>query len=117
MSPQPGEALVCLITAPRDAARPIASALVETGLAACVNVAPLVHSIYRWEGRVHHDEEALLVVKSTRSAFARIEGLLDEIHPYDTFELVALDIAAGSQPYLAWIGASVAAPGGDASDA
>lgn len=105
--PQTCDAILSLITTPRAHARPIASALLEERLGACVNIVPLVESLYWWEGKIEHDEEALLVVKTTRAAVARIEALLSTIHPYENFELVALDVVAGSPPYLEWIASSV----------
>jgi periplasmic divalent cation tolerance protein len=104
---QAPDAVVCLITTPQADARSIASTVIDKQLAACVNIVPLVHSLYRWEGRVEHDEEALLVVKTTRAATPRLDELLRAIHPYETFELIALDVVAGSHPYLEWIGSSV----------
>jgi len=104
---QAPDAVVCLVTAPQPSAHSIASAIVEERLAACVNIVPLVQSLYRWEGEVRRDEEALLVVKTTRPAVSELDDLLRTIHPYDTFELIALDVVAGSHPYLDWIGGSV----------
>lgn len=101
------EAVVCLVTAPPADASSIASAVLDGRLAACVNIVPLVRSLYRWEGRVEQDEEALLVVKTTRAAVPELDELLRTIHPYDTFELIALDVVAGSRPYLDWIAGSV----------
>ena len=105
------DAVVCLVTTPPDQARPIADALVERELVACVNIVARVQSVYRWKGAVEHDDEALLVEKTTRAALPALEAALGELHPYETFELVALDVAGGSAEYLAWIGASVALPG------
>lgn len=104
--------VVCLVTTPPDHARPIAETLVEREVAACVNIAAGVHSIYRWNGAVEHDEEALLVIKTTRDAVPALNDALRELHPYETFELVALDVAGGSPDYLEWIGRSVALPEG-----
>lgn len=104
---QASEAVVCLITTPQADAGAIASSLIDEQLAACVNIVPLVHSLYMWEGRLEQNDEALLVVKTTRPAVARLDALLRTIHPYDTFELISLDIVAGSHPYLEWIGKSV----------
>jgi periplasmic divalent cation tolerance protein len=104
------DTVVSLVTAPQADARSIASTLVERRLAACVNIVPLVQSLYRWEGRVEQDTEALLIVKTTLAALPSIDELLREIHPYDVFELVALDVAGGSFPYLAWIAGSVDPP-------
>jgi periplasmic divalent cation tolerance protein len=108
MSERPADAVVCLVTTPPSVAAPIAHAIVEHGLAACVNVVPLVRSVYRWEGELKDDEEALLVVKTTRPSVPELDSLLREIHPYDTYELVSLEIADGSLPYLEWIADSVA---------
>jgi len=102
--------VVCLVTTPPDQARPIAEALVARGLAACVNIVAGVQSVYRWKGAVEHDEEALLVVKTTRDAVAALDDALAQLHPYETFELVALDIAGGAPGYLDWIGESVSPP-------
>lgn len=99
--------VVCLVTAPPERAREIADAIVGERLAACVNVIPQVHSVYRWEGEVAHDDESLLIVKTTRAAVPALEAALTRLHPYDTFELVAFDIATGAAPYLAWIHESV----------
>jgi periplasmic divalent cation tolerance protein len=107
IEPHASETVVCLVTTPQANARQIASAMVDEELAACVNVVPLVHSVYRWKGKVEQDDEALLVVKTTRAAVARLDELLREIHPYENFELVALDVLAGSRSYLEWIGSSV----------
>ncbi|HEY8302959.1 MAG TPA: divalent-cation tolerance protein CutA [Solirubrobacteraceae bacterium] len=101
------DAVVCLVTAPRAHGHPIATAMIDEGLAACVNVVPSVDSVYRWEGKVERSEESLLVVKTTRAAVRRIDELLRAVHPYDTFELVVLDVLGGSHPYLAWIAESV----------
>ena len=103
-------AVVCLVTTPPDQAGRIAGALVERGLVACVNIVTGVQSVYRWKGAVEHDEEALLVIKTTRDAVGAVDESLGELHPYETYELVALDVAGGATAYLEWIGDSVAAP-------
>jgi len=103
-----GDALVVLVTTPDvEAAAGLARALVEARLAACGNVVPGLRSIYRWEGRVHDEPEALLILKTTR---ARFEALRDEVlrrHPYQVPEVLALPVEAGSAPYLAWLAGQV----------
>jgi periplasmic divalent cation tolerance protein len=106
------DAVVCFVTTPPDQARPIAEALVARELVACVNIIAQVQSVYRWKGVVEHDDEALLVIKTTRAAIRSLDAALAELHPYETFELVALDVAGGSADYLAWIGDCVAPPRG-----
>ncbi len=93
-----------LVTAPSaEVAASIARTLVEERLAACGNVLPEVRSIYRWEGQLHEDAEALLVLKTTR---ARLDALRDRVlalHPYDVPEVLALPVEAGSAAYLGWL--------------
>jgi periplasmic divalent cation tolerance protein len=89
-----------------DAER-IARALVERGLAACVNVVPAVTSIYRWKGKVERDEERLLVIKTRAERFAALRQALVSLHPYEVPEAIALPITAGHQPYLEWLDESV----------
>lgn len=85
----------------------IGRALVEQGLAACVNVLPEVTSVYRWEGEMSVDGEALAMVKTTRERVPAVCGRVAELHPYDLPECIALDVVAGSQRYLGWVQESV----------
>jgi periplasmic divalent cation tolerance protein len=98
------DALVVLVTAPTpERAAEIARALVEERLAACGNVVQGVRSIYRWEGKVHEDAEALLVLKTTRARFDALRDRVLALHPYEVPEVIALPVEAGSARYLAWI--------------
>jgi periplasmic divalent cation tolerance protein len=90
-----------------DAER-IARALVERGLAACVNVVPGVVSVYRWKGAVERGEELLLVIKTRAERLGALRDALVELHPYELPELIALPVAFGHAPYLAWIDESTA---------
>lgn len=98
------QAIVVLITAgSRKTAHAIARALVVERLAACVNVLPRIRSTYRWKGRVVNDAEWMLLAKSRRSRFTALAARVRELHPYEVPEIVALEIAAGSAPYLHWL--------------
>lgn len=103
-----GDVLVVLVTTPTaEVAADLARALVEARLAACGNVVPGLRSIYRWEGAVQDEPEALLLLKTTRDRF---EALRDEVlrrHPYQVPEVVALPVEAGSAAYLDWVRAQV----------
>jgi periplasmic divalent cation tolerance protein len=100
------DALVVLVTCPTpERAAEIARALVEERLAACGNVVPGLRSIYRWEGKVQDDAEALLVLKTTRARFEALRERVLALHPYEVPEVIALSVEAGSAPYLAWIAA------------
>ncbi len=77
----------------------IAAALVEERLAACVNVLPGCRSVYRWEGEVQSDDEALMMVKTSSEGFAALERRVAELHPYDVPEIIAVDLTAVSASY------------------
>lgn len=84
----------------------VATALLEERLAACVNRLPGIKSLYRWEGRVTHDDEILLLIKTQADLFDRLEQTIKKLHPYETPEIVAIPLVAGSAGYLDWIGES-----------
>lgn len=88
-------------------ARTIATALVEQGLAACVNVVPGIESIYRWQGRVEHGNELLLIIKTRSERYAELEQAIVALHPYELPEIVAVPLASGLPAYLGWIDSSL----------
>ena len=85
----------------------IARALVTERLAACVNIVPAVHSIFRWEGKLVDEDEVLLLVKSSQAAFARLEARVGQLHSYDVPEIIAVDLARASQAYQAFLGRNI----------
>ncbi len=95
---------VVLITAPSgEVGVGIARDLVERGLAACVNIAQGVRSIYRWEGAIQDDREDLLVVKTAQARVAELICRVREVHPYTVPEIIVLPVVEGSESYLAWV--------------
>ncbi len=94
---------VVFVSIPREEAAPFARALVEERLAACVNIVPKMESFYRWEGKVLSDSEALLIVKTTKGRFDALRKYIEERHPYDLPEIVALPVSEGLPDYLAWV--------------
>ena len=92
------------VTAPsHEVATNIGRALVDGRLAACVNIIPGMHSIYRWQGKIEAAAEVVLIAKSRATLFEEIEKRIRELHPYDCPCIVAWPIEAGYQPYLDWI--------------
>jgi len=96
--------VIVLITVPSmEVGKQIARELVETRLAACVNILPGITSLYRWQGEVTEEDELLLVVKTQQALFDRLVELVTQHHPYDLPEVIALPIIAGLESYLTWI--------------
>ncbi|HUP20406.1 MAG TPA: divalent-cation tolerance protein CutA [Gemmatimonadota bacterium] len=95
---------VVLTTCPdAETARRLARTLVEERLAACGNVVPGLVSIYRWQGTVESAEECLLILKTRDDRVPALASRLDEIHPYDVPEMLALPVAAGADSYVRWV--------------
>lgn len=97
----PAQLVYC--SCPRSEAQALARTVVEQGLAACVNVLDGVQSIYRWQGELQHDEEALLLIKTRQSRLPALQATLLAAHPYELPEIIAVPIGAGHAPYLQWI--------------
>jgi periplasmic divalent cation tolerance protein len=99
--------VLILTTLPADAdAGAFAEALVDARLAACVNLLPVMESVYRWEGRVQRDSERQVILKTSRERVATLWRRVRELHPYDVPEFIVLPIVDGHDAYLRWIGES-----------
>jgi periplasmic divalent cation tolerance protein len=93
-----------------DTANALANGAVERRLAACVNILPAVASVYRWEGRVISETESTLLIKTTSECIPALKAFIEETHPYDTPELIVLDVTDGLPAYLAWVAAESKPP-------
>lgn len=102
------EARIVLTTlSDEQQAEKFAAALVDRHLAACINIVGPIRSIYRWKGKVEHETEFLLIIKTTSEQAARLEAAFKELHPYELPERIEVSVEGGSEPYLAWIAGEV----------
>jgi periplasmic divalent cation tolerance protein len=90
-----------------DEARKIAQHLVETQLAACVNIIPHVESIYRWQGKLESSREWLLLIKTSSERFPAARDAIRAMHSYELPECIAVNIEDGSPDYLKWLAESL----------
>ena len=97
------DAVVVYVTAPQAEAPELARTLVERHLVACVNLVPAVRSFYNWQGQVHDDPEALLIIKTTEDGFEALRAAVVELHSYDVPEVISVPVTHGHAPYLSWI--------------
>jgi periplasmic divalent cation tolerance protein len=86
-----------------EEAQKLARHLVETRVAACVNVIPGVYSVFHWEGKVDEASEWMLVIKSTRARLDQLKLELRTVHSYSVPEVVAVPIVDGLADYLDWM--------------
>ena len=84
-----------------DATR-IINNILDCKLAACMQTMN-IDSHYTWAGEVCHDHEVLVLFKTCWAFYEELESKLKEIHPYDTPEIIAIDIEQGFKGYLDWI--------------
>ncbi len=96
--------VVVFITAPNEnEAAEIARTLVESRLAACVNIVNNIRSIYLWQGNIEDESEVLMVVKTRKELFSALADKVKELHTYEVPEIIALPVVDGHQDYLKWI--------------
>lgn len=97
------------IGADADAAA-LARTLVGEQLAACVNVLPVMTSVYRWKGAIEQDREQQLVIKTAPERLPALEARLRQLHPYEVPEFVVLG-ARASEAYARWVRTDPSATG------
>jgi periplasmic divalent cation tolerance protein len=98
------DALELHVTVPdKDTATTLARALVDEGLAACVNIVPGIRSVYQWDGRLQEDDEVLCLVKTRPAVFDRARARILELHPYEVPEILAFAVDDGRPDYLDWL--------------
>lgn len=86
-----------------DSAARVGEALVQSHLAACVNIIPGMKSIYRWEGKIQSDQEVVLIAKTrTEKRFAAQDYIVHH-HPNKVPAVISMPIVAGHEPYLDWL--------------
>lgn len=98
------EVLLVLANLPdRAGAERVARTLVESHAAACVNILGECTSVYRWQDKIESAGEVPLLIKTTRSAYPRLEEIIRAHHPYELPEIIAVPVNAGLPAYLQWV--------------
>ena len=103
------ETLTILCSCPdEETASRLATGMIKNRHAACVNILPGIRSIYSWEGEIKDEQEVLMVIKTLSAHFFVLEHWLEEHHPYDVPELLALPAEHVSESYHKWLRETVA---------
>ena len=100
--------LILSTASTHDEASRIAESLVAEELAACIQLSP-IESWYRWEGRIEHQPETRLHIKTMAHLADQVEARIRAMHSYAVPEIVILPLGDGSADYLGWIAASTRA--------
>ena len=103
------ECVIVLTTLPASAEEEdFARTLIDERLAACVNLLPVMQSVFRWQGTTEREVERQVVVKTTRARVAALRERIRELHPYEVPEFLVIPIVDGSEAYLRWVADSTA---------
>lgn len=102
-------AILVTTVATREAARDLARAALAERLAACVQIAP-IESLYLWEGETREEGEFRLEMKHRAEDHGALAALVRRLHPYDTPEILRLDVAEADPRYADWLTKSTTRP-------
>jgi periplasmic divalent cation tolerance protein len=86
-----------------EEATKLGRALVEEGLAACINILPGMTSLYWWQDNLQHDEELVVLAKTAADKVEALTARVRELHSYDCPCVVAVPIEGGNPEFLRWI--------------
>lgn len=81
----------------------IAIALIENSLAACVNIIDKVESVFSWNGELTEEKEAMLIIKTRKELFNKVNRIIQKLHSYNVPEVIAMPIVEADETYLKWI--------------
>lgn len=95
--------MIYVTTGSRKEALDIGRALVEARLAACANVLDNVTSVFRWQGAIEEEKEAVLILKTRRDLVDEATTRIKELHSYDCPCVVSYAITGGNGDFLDWI--------------
>lgn len=88
-------------TANMDEAKSIANVLVEKGLAACVNMQPII-SVYKWKGNIEEEGEVEISIKTTSEMLESVKKTIISMHSYELPALLWWPVD-GEDKYAHWI--------------
>ncbi len=77
--------------------------LLERRLIACGTIHSGARSLYRWEGKIADEHEAVLMLKTRSGCIEGMRRAFAELHPYKVPELLAIPVTGGLDRYLGWI--------------
>jgi len=97
--------LVYITTKDKQEAKTIGKKLVKENLAACVNIVDGMETIYRWEGEIVEDTEAILIAKTPYHNVRNLTSRVKDLHSYDCPCIITLQLTEqeGNKEYQQWL--------------
>ena len=84
-------------------AKEITKILMRHKLAACVSLIENVKSTFSWDGEICEEKELLMMIKTRRTNYGKIKLVIEDMHPYNVPEIIALPVVDCSEDYLKWL--------------
>lgn len=98
------EYIVIYCTVPnKKEGKTIAKKILDHKLAACVNIIDKIESVFLWDGKMSEEQEALMIIKTKKEMFEKIQFIIKDMHSYNVPEIIAMPILQGDEIYLKWI--------------
>ncbi len=97
--------LVYITTKDKQEAKSIGKKLVKENLAACVNIVDGMETIYRWEGEIVEDTEAILIAKTPYHNVRDLTKRVKDLHSYECPCIITLQLTEqeGNKEYQKWL--------------
>ena len=101
---EPGRVALIYTTFPsKSEAKKAGRALVESGMAACVNIFPKMVAFYMWEGELQQSREAAMLIKTAKEHGEQVLAEVKRLHPYSLPARLLIAVEGGGDDFLAWI--------------
>lgn len=96
-------AILVMVTIPKDKAELLAKILLTEKICACVNIIDEVKSLFWWQGKIDEEKESLLLIKTKKTLFSKLEDFIKKNHPYKVPEIIGFEINKINNEYSNWL--------------
>lgn len=86
----------------KENAKLISETLLNKHLISCAQIST-IESAYHWQGKIEHNTEYLIQMKTVKNNYQEIEEQIKKLHTYEVPEIAAYDIILGEEKFLNWI--------------
>ena len=83
-------------------AESLASKILDAKLAACCSILRIERSMYRWKGGIHKESELLLMIKTRKASYPKLEAFIKKNHPNSCPEIIGVPASKVSKEYKKW---------------
>lgn len=96
-------AIIVFVTVPKENSKDLTMKILNERVCACVNLIRGVDSYFWWKGKIDQACEDLLLIKTKKKSFSKLERVIKENHPYSVPEILAVEADKINKEYLGWL--------------